>query len=74
MCGVPWFTEAPLAAAAPGVNEEDEDQDEEPDVKVELPLHMTLAKDVMERCVHLLSNPNLGVRLKVTYRTTIKEH
>ncbi|KAK3519173.1 hypothetical protein QTP70_020000 [Hemibagrus guttatus] len=57
--------EAPPAAAAPEVKEEEEEQEEEPDVKAELPLHVSLAKDVMERCVHLLSHPNLGVRLKV---------
>ncbi|XP_038866747.1 TELO2-interacting protein 1 homolog [Salvelinus namaycush] len=36
-----------------------------PDVKVELPAHITIAKDVMERCIHLLSDPSLRLRLKV---------
>ncbi|XP_003963042.2 TELO2-interacting protein 1 homolog [Takifugu rubripes] len=37
----------------------------EPDVKVELPLHLSITKDVMERCIHLLSGPSLRLRLKV---------
>ncbi|XP_062871338.1 TELO2-interacting protein 1 homolog [Trichomycterus rosablanca] len=49
------------AAAPQGEVEEDEG----PDVKPELPLHASLTKDVMERCVHLLSQPSLAVRLKV---------
>lgn len=36
-----------------------------PDVKAELPSHLSITKDVMERCIHLLSDPNLRVRLKV---------
>ncbi|KAM6924925.1 TELO2-interacting protein 1 homolog [Xenentodon cancila] len=36
-----------------------------PDVKTELPLHLSVTKDVMERCVHLLSEPDLRLRLKV---------
>ncbi|XP_034552232.1 TELO2-interacting protein 1 homolog isoform X2 [Notolabrus celidotus] len=35
------------------------------DVKTELPLHLSITKDVMERCIHLLSDPSLRVRLKV---------
>nr|XP_055043947.1 TELO2-interacting protein 1 homolog [Misgurnus anguillicaudatus] len=42
----------------------DEDMDG-PDVKEELPLHVQIAKDVMKRCVHLLSDPSLRIRLKV---------
>ncbi|XP_029579011.1 TELO2-interacting protein 1 homolog isoform X1 [Salmo trutta] len=42
----------------------EEDMDS-PDVKVELPAHITIAKDVMERCIHLLSDPSLRLRLKV---------
>lgn len=72
--GVPRFTEAPRSEAAPEVKEEEEGEEEGPDVKPELPLHVSIAKDVMERCVHLLSHPNMGVRLKVEYRTTVKEH
>ncbi|XP_029011751.1 TELO2-interacting protein 1 homolog [Betta splendens] len=36
-----------------------------PDVKEELPFHLSITKDVMERCIHLLSNPSLRLRLKV---------
>ncbi|KAM9752988.1 TELO2-interacting protein 1 homolog [Menidia menidia] len=36
-----------------------------PDVKEELPLHLSITKDVMERCIHLLSDPSLRLRLKV---------
>ncbi|XP_023130877.2 TELO2-interacting protein 1 homolog isoform X1 [Amphiprion ocellaris] len=35
-----------------------------PDVKAELPSHLSIAKDVMERCIHLLSDPSLRIRLK----------
>ncbi|KAJ8016702.1 hypothetical protein DPEC_G00010060 [Dallia pectoralis] len=35
------------------------------DVKAELPAHVAIAKEVMERCVHLLSDPRLRLRLKV---------
>uniref|UniRef100_A0A672J376 TELO2-interacting protein 1 homolog n=1 Tax=Salarias fasciatus TaxID=181472 RepID=A0A672J376_SALFA len=37
----------------------------DPDVKLELPLHLKITKDVFERCVHLLSDPSLRLRLKV---------
>lgn len=37
-----------------------------PDMKAQLPPHLNIAKDVMERCVHLLSDPSLRLRLKVT--------
>lgn len=36
-----------------------------PDVKKELPAHIRIAKDVMERCIHLLSDKNIKLRLKV---------
>lgn len=36
-----------------------------PDVKAELPCHLSITKDVMERCIHLLSDPSLRLRLKV---------
>ncbi|XP_029911095.1 TELO2-interacting protein 1 homolog [Myripristis murdjan] len=42
----------------------DEDADG-PDVKAELPSHLRITKDVVERCVHLLSEPSLRLRLKV---------
>ncbi|KAM9341814.1 TELO2-interacting protein 1 homolog [Pholidichthys leucotaenia] len=41
---------------------EDEDG---PDVKPELPSHLRISKDVMERCIHLLSDPSLSLRLRV---------
>ncbi|CAJ1055307.1 TELO2-interacting protein 1 homolog isoform X1 [Xyrichtys novacula] len=44
---------------------EDIDDTVSPDVKPELPLHLSITKDVMERCIHLLSDPSLRVRLKV---------
>ncbi|KAF0036699.1 hypothetical protein F2P81_012011 [Scophthalmus maximus] len=44
---------------------EDVDDIVGPDVKAELPSHLNITKDVMERCIHLLSNPGLRVRLKV---------
>lgn len=63
MCGdVPWFTET--APETPQV-EEEEEEEQGPDMKTELPLHVSLTKDVMERCVHLLSDPNMEIRLKV---------
>ncbi|XP_026056024.1 TELO2-interacting protein 1 homolog isoform X2 [Carassius auratus] len=42
----------------------DEDTDG-PAEKKELPLHIQIVKDVMERCIHLLSDSNLRIRLKV---------
>ncbi|XP_030642884.1 TELO2-interacting protein 1 homolog [Chanos chanos] len=36
-----------------------------PDMKPELPSHVTIAKDIMERCIHFLSDPSLRIRLKV---------
>ncbi|TNN74587.1 TELO2-interacting protein 1 [Liparis tanakae] len=44
---------------------EDEDDVGGPDVKAELPAHLIVTKDVMERCIHLLSDPSLRLRLKV---------
>lgn len=44
----------------------------EPDVKVELPLHLSITKDVMERCIHLLSDPSLRLRLKVLYHLVLR--
>lgn len=37
----------------------------EPDMKAELPRHLGITKDVMKRCIHLLSDPSLKLRLKV---------
>ncbi|XP_069740729.1 TELO2-interacting protein 1 homolog [Narcine bancroftii] len=36
-----------------------------PDVKKELPTHIQISKDVMERCIHLLSDKSIKLRLKV---------
>ncbi|CAI5643983.1 unnamed protein product [Oreochromis niloticus] len=36
-----------------------------PDVKAELPSHLSITKDAMERCIYLLSDPSLRLRLKV---------
>ncbi|XP_077470182.1 TELO2-interacting protein 1 homolog [Stigmatopora argus] len=43
---------------------DDNDDDASPDVKAELPTHLNITKDVMERCIHLLSDANLWLRLK----------
>lgn len=51
-----------VSAEVPPPCEDDEDV---PDVKAELPRHLSITKDVMERCVHLLSDPSLRLRLKV---------
>ena len=59
---MPLFAEMP--AVAPGC-EDHSGLEEGPDVKPELPVHVSVAKDVMERCVHLLSHPSIGTRLKV---------
>ncbi|XP_043946133.1 TELO2-interacting protein 1 homolog isoform X2 [Protopterus annectens] len=40
-------------------------EDMSPDVKKELPVHIQIAKDVIERCIHLLSHRSLKLRLKV---------
>ncbi|XP_032760531.1 TELO2-interacting protein 1 homolog [Rattus rattus] len=42
-----------------------DERDALPDVEPPLPVHIQIAKDVMERCIHLLSDKNLKVRLKV---------
>lgn len=44
----------------------------QPDVKAELPLHLSITKDVMERCIHLLSDPCLRLRLKVLYYLVLR--
>ncbi|XP_058500147.1 TELO2-interacting protein 1 homolog [Solea solea] len=49
----------------PPVECEDSGDMEAPDVKAELPSHLRISKDVMERCIHLLSDPSLRLRLKV---------
>ncbi|GCB72985.1 hypothetical protein scyTo_0002285 [Scyliorhinus torazame] len=36
-----------------------------PDVKKVLPAHIQIAKDVLERCIHLLSSKSIKLRLKV---------
>ncbi|XP_043984454.1 TELO2-interacting protein 1 homolog [Gambusia affinis] len=42
-----------------------EKADDGPDVKAQLPPHLNITKDVMERYIHLLSDPSLRLRLKV---------
>ncbi|NWS74161.1 TTI1 protein, partial [Crotophaga sulcirostris] len=49
--------EPPLAKLEPNSSD--------PEGETPLPSHAQLAKDVMERCIHLLSDGNLRVRLKV---------
>ncbi|XP_057686361.1 TELO2-interacting protein 1 homolog [Corythoichthys intestinalis] len=48
----------------PPVEFEENAEDGCPDVKAELPTHLSITKDVMERCIHLLSDANLCLRLK----------
>lgn len=50
---------------APPVEPENVEDLLEPDIKKELPRHLSITKDVMERCIHLLSDPSLRLRLKV---------
>ncbi|XP_042347878.1 TELO2-interacting protein 1 homolog [Plectropomus leopardus] len=49
----------------PPMEHEDVEDISSPDVKAELPSHLSITKDVMERCIHLLSDPSLRLRLKV---------
>ncbi|XP_049921343.1 TELO2-interacting protein 1 homolog isoform X2 [Epinephelus moara] len=49
----------------PPMESEDVEDIGGPDVKAELPSHLSITKDVMERCIHLLSDPSLRLRLKV---------
>lgn len=56
-------TEDPEVPPPPECEEVDDSRG--PDVKAELPPHLSIAKDVAERCVHLLSDPSLRLRLKV---------
>ncbi|KAM5304977.1 TELO2-interacting protein 1 homolog [Glossophaga mutica] len=42
-----------------------DENDTGPHVKPPLPLQIQIATDVMERCIHLLSDKNLKIRLKV---------
>uniref|UniRef100_A0A3B5BAD0 TELO2 interacting protein 1 n=1 Tax=Stegastes partitus TaxID=144197 RepID=A0A3B5BAD0_9TELE len=53
-----------LEVPPPSECEDTEDMDG-PDVKPELPSHLSITKDVMERCIYLLSDPSLRIRLKV---------
>ena len=52
-------------AEVPPTECEDVEDAGSPDVKAELPSHLSITKDVMERCIHLLSDPSLRLRLKV---------
>ncbi|NXC00885.1 TTI1 protein, partial [Orthonyx spaldingii] len=53
----------------PDLEEEEEEEEAEPNSDMEgeapMPSHAQLARDVMERCIHLLSDGSLRVRLKV---------
>ncbi|KAG3263249.1 TELO2-interacting protein 1 homolog [Ictidomys tridecemlineatus] len=42
-----------------------DENDTLPDVEPPLPVHIQIARDVMERCIHLLSDKSLKIRLKV---------
>ncbi|XP_069351679.1 TELO2-interacting protein 1 homolog [Eulemur rufifrons] len=42
-----------------------DESDTRPDVEPPLPVQIQIATDVMERCIHLLSDKNLQIRLKV---------
>lgn len=42
-----------------------DENDTLPDVEPALPMHIQIAKDVMERCIHLSADKNLKIRLKV---------
>ncbi|CAI5646943.1 unnamed protein product [Oreochromis niloticus] len=52
-------------AEVPPTECEDVEDIGSPDVKAELPSHLSITKDAMERCIHLLSDPSLRLRLKV---------
>ncbi|XP_061745264.1 TELO2-interacting protein 1 homolog isoform X2 [Nerophis ophidion] len=53
--------------SAPAPAEEDYDGDGGPEEKADLPLHLNMSKEVMERCIHLLSDSSLQLRLKVLH-------
>lgn len=60
VCLLLFFSlEEEIPASAP------EEKDQALEVESLLPPHAQIAKDVMERCAHLLSNKSLHVRLKV---------
>ncbi|KAL2763722.1 TELO2-interacting protein 1-like protein [Daubentonia madagascariensis] len=44
---------------------EEDENDSRPDVEPPLPVQIQIATDVMERCIHLLPDKNLQIRLKV---------
>lgn len=43
-----------------------DESDTGPDVEPPLPVQIQIATDVMERCIHMLSDKNLKIRLKVS--------
>lgn len=45
-----------------------DENDTVPDVEPPRPVQIQIATDVMERCIHLLSDKNLKIRLKVSVR------
>lgn len=60
-----WMEEEESDIDVPDASAARETEMEGPDVKPELEGHLSIAKDVMERCTHLLSHPSLRLRLKV---------
>ncbi|XP_003787632.1 TELO2-interacting protein 1 homolog [Otolemur garnettii] len=42
-----------------------DENDTRPDMEPPLPVHIQIATDVMERCIHLMSDKSLQIRLKV---------
>lgn len=61
-----WYVCSVLECETPNQADSNASYDP-PDVKKELPAHIRIAKDVMERCIHLLSDKNIKLRLKVLY-------
>ncbi|XP_029469352.1 LOW QUALITY PROTEIN: TELO2-interacting protein 1 homolog [Rhinatrema bivittatum] len=49
----------------PSSPQESETNHSEPDVEKSLPAHIWISKDVMERCIHLMSDKSLKLRIKV---------
>ncbi|XP_061841525.2 TELO2-interacting protein 1 homolog isoform X2 [Nerophis lumbriciformis] len=56
---------ADLPLAPPPAEDDDDYDGGSPEEKADLPLHLSMSKEVMERCIHLLSDSSLQLRLKV---------
>ncbi|XP_061913796.1 TELO2-interacting protein 1 homolog isoform X4 [Entelurus aequoreus] len=54
-----------LPLSPPPAEEEDDYDGGGAEEKADLPLHLSMSKEVMERCIHLLSDSSLQLRLKV---------